>query len=228
MRIPGFMLIGTVLLSAIACGNVNHPITIEDGQQVEGSQSTVNGAIRVGNEARVEGNLETVNGAVEIGEDSHVGRVETVNGRITLGAGSSAESLGNVNGSIVIEAEARVSGDVRGTSGSITLASGSQVDGAVSTTSGLIRLDGARAGSVRNVSGGMELLNDCRVDGELRVGSVDRERARVPEVIIGEGCRVEGPLVFERDVRLRVHESAQIGEVRGASVEPLESGGSAD
>jgi hypothetical protein len=38
-----------------------------------------------------------------------------------------------------------------------------------------------------------------------------------PKVVIGPGAVVEGPLEFEREVKLYVSETATIGEVKGAT-----------
>src|SRR5690606_40004594 len=42
---------------------------------------------------------------------------------------------------------------------------------------------------------------------------------RKPRIIVGPGAVVEGPLVFEREVTLYVHDSARIGPVTGRSEE---------
>jgi hypothetical protein len=38
-----------------------------------------------------------------------------------------------------------------------------------------------------------------------------------PRIIIGPNASVDGPLVFEREVKLFVHDSAHIGSVTGAT-----------
>ena len=38
-----------------------------------------------------------------------------------------------------------------------------------------------------------------------------------PRIVIAEGARVDGPMVFEREVKLYVHAGAQIGSVSGAT-----------
>jgi hypothetical protein len=42
-------------------------------------------------------------------------------------------------------------------------------------------------------------------------------KRKPPRVIIGPDARVDGPLVFEREVKLYVHRSATVGTVRGAT-----------
>ena len=41
-------------------------------------------------------------------------------------------------------------------------------------------------------------------------------KQRPPRIVIGPNAVVDGPLVFEREVTLYVHDSARIGKVTGA------------
>ena len=109
-----------------------------------------------------------------------------------------------------------------------------------SKVNGTIRVDaGERAGDLETVNGAIGLVDTEvaggieTVNGDLTVGVGSHVRGgihyekpgqqwisfnrRDPRVIIGPNARVDGPLVFERDVKLYVHESAQIGTVTGAS-----------
>jgi hypothetical protein len=45
---------------------------------------------------------------------------------------------------------------------------------------------------------------------------------KLPTVVVGPEAEVRGPMVFRREVRLYVHASARIGEVRGATVRRFE------
>ena len=42
-------------------------------------------------------------------------------------------------------------------------------------------------------------------------------KQRIPRIVIGPNAVVDGPLVFERDVVLYVHNTARTGSVRGAT-----------
>lgn len=208
-------------ITLAACGSVNRTIHVADGEHVPGNLRTVNGALLVGREAVVDGNLNTVNGRIEVGSDSRVGAISTVNGSIRLGESAQAGSSETVNGSVELGANARIDGDVEAVNGDIRLKSGARVTGAVQAVNGRLELDGAEAGALENMNGGMHLDNGSVVHGELRVRR-SRTRPRpdtTPTIVIGRNCRVVGPLVFERPVQLKVHESAEIGEVRGAEVE---------
>jgi hypothetical protein len=97
------------------------------------------------------------------------------------------------------------------------------VDGSVSSVSGAVDLDGVTIGhDVTTYNGSIRLTGGTVVDGDLRV---KRPRgfslgdSRPPKVVIGAGVEVKGELIFDREVRLSVHESAIIGPVRGAEVE---------
>jgi DUF4097 and DUF4098 domain-containing protein YvlB len=202
------------------CFSINSDITVGDGETVDRSLNTVNGSITVGADATVDGNARTVNGSVTIGRDARVDAVETVNGKITLQADATAASLEDVNGTLEIGRGARVTGDAETVNGRILLAPEAVVDGKAATVNGQIRLEGATVGSLVNVNGGMVLEQGSRVLGELRVDKPSGSSPDEPVLVeIHADCEVAGPLVFERPVRLRIHESATVGEIRGAEPE---------
>lgn len=218
MHKPLLLMLATALLAG--CFSINGDLSVGDREVHDGGLRTVNGSIRVGSEAAVGGNVRTVNGSIEIGRESMVLDVQTVNGKIRLGTRSTANELESVNGNVEVLEGARVNGDVSTVNGRILLGPDAVVDGEVQTVNGQIRLEGAIAGSLRNARGGMVLEAGSRVLGPLRVErSGDRETDEPVLIEIHADCVVEGPLVFERPVRLRVHESATIGDVQGAEVE---------
>ena len=218
MSIRVVTLLSIVLLGG--CFSINSDISLGDGETADRSLNTVNGSITIGSDATVNGSARTVNGSISVGRNSSVEHVETVNGKISLAEGVTAASLEDVNGNLQIGAGARVAGDAETVNGRIVLASESTVEGRVSAINGQIRLEGATAGSLVNVNGGMLLEEGSRVLGELRV---DKPRGSVPDeavlVEIRADCEVVGPLIFERPVNLRIHESAEVGEIRGAEAE---------
>jgi DUF4097 and DUF4098 domain-containing protein YvlB len=202
------------------CFSINSDISVGDGETVDRSLNTVNGAVVVGTDSTVDGNAKTVNGSVSIGQGSSVRHVETVNGKISLGAGASANSIEGVNGNIEIGADAEVAGDVETVNGRVLVGEDAVVDGLVAAVNGQIRLEGATVGALENFSGGMVLAEGSRVLGELRVRKPRGSDADEPVLVeIHADCEVAGPLVFERPVQLRIHESARVGEIRGAEPE---------
>src|SRR6056297_3097921 len=181
----------------------------------------INSDIEIGDGSSVDGDVESVNGSISLGANAAVaGHVTTVNGKITLGAGASAVEVAGVNGSVDIGEEARIEGSVEIVNGLVVLRAGSVVDQDVSSVNGQIRLEGATAGSVKNNNGGIVLERGSRVLGELRVEKSRFAKANDPvTVIIHADCEVTGPLVFERPVKLQIHESATVGEIQGAEPE---------
>ena len=149
--------------------------------------------------------------------------VETVNGKIVLGRDAQAKSLATVNGPIQIEAGARVAGDIKAVNGRVVLEPGAEVAGQVESVNGQIWLKAARAGSLSNVAGGMILESGSVVSGELRVRKPRSGSPGPVTIVIHAGARVDGPLVFEREVKLQVHREAIIGTVEGATPEYFEN-----
>lgn len=217
---PLFLALTAVLLLG-GCFGINSDVQVGDGETVERSLSTVNGAVRVGVESTVRGDADTVNGRVSIGRGSTVeGEVSTVNGKIELAEGARAVAVSGVNGTISIGPGAEIEGSVQAVNGRIVVGADAVVGGKVESVNGQIRLDGATAGSVQIVSGGIVLEQGSRVLGELRVKKPRLGSAEEPvTVIIYADCEVGGPLVFERPVSLRIHESATVGEIQGAEPE---------
>jgi hypothetical protein len=95
------------------------------------------------------------------------------------------------------------------------------IDDGITTTNGRIRMTGATAASLDTKNGSIDLREGTRIEGRLRVRENDNQGDnRNPEVRIGPGVTVIGPLVFERDVDLYIHETAEVGEIQGATPMP--------
>jgi DUF4097 and DUF4098 domain-containing protein YvlB len=179
-------------------------VTVEAGQHA-GEVSSVNGSVHIGDHAVVE-KASTVNGSVNLGEQVQAGELDTVNGSIRLGADS------------------HVSGKVETVNGGIHLARGAQVDGHLSNVNGDITLDHAHAAAgIETVSGDITVGAGSRVEGGILVdkpgGWFHWGTSRPPHVVIGPHAVVQGTLEFRREVELKVSDSAQIGPVKGATVE---------
>lgn len=203
-------------------------ITAEDGEHY-GSLETVNGGITIGDHATVR-SAETVNGGIRIGSESEVGSAETVNGGISVGADSHVRNLETVNGGIRLRRGVQVKNDVETVNGGITTAAKVAIGGDVETVNGGIELLASTvAGSVTTVSGDITVDEGSVVEGELRVrkpsswwnswGNSHSKRNRKPRITLGPGSEVKGPLVFEREVELRIHASAKHGPITGATAE---------
>jgi DUF4097 and DUF4098 domain-containing protein YvlB len=184
---------------------VNGGITAEAGQQY--------------------GDLETVNGSIKLGSGSRSDDVETVNGGISGGDDVQAGSLSTVNGGIRLGERARIGGDIETVNGGIFVDRGGQVGGDASTVTGSIGLVETRlAGSLETVSGDITVGVGSHVTGGVKVEKPDNKgfnfhfgKRRPPRIVIGPDAVVEGPLVFEREVTLYVHDSARTGRITGAT-----------
>lgn len=181
----------------------------------------INGAVDVAAGQPV-ADASTVNGAIRVAAGATVKDASTVNGSVTLGDNATAESAQTVNGSITLGENARVSGDLTAVNGSITLRKGADVMGKLENVNGRFSVQGAHVGGgIRTARGSIDVGADSRVEGGIAVvrssGLSITFGSDVPIVIIGPGATVQGPLKFEREVKLYVSDRATIGEVTGAT-----------
>ncbi|HMA98070.1 MAG TPA: hypothetical protein VKO38_01300 [Wenzhouxiangella sp.] len=231
---PRLISIALILLLT-GCWSVNQPIEIEPGAEVEGSLRSVNGAMTIGDGARVSGDVSNVNGRIKIGERAQVGSITNVNGQIIIGAGTEAADTESVNGSVSLGPGARVRGgvsavngsvemaeqsivedDVQTVNGRISLKTGARVDGKVANIRGKIELDGASVQSIETQAGSIDLLENSSVAGKLWVKEAKNGDNDIPRIVIGPGVQVGGPLQFDREVELLIHDDAEVGEIIGA------------
>ena len=182
---------------------VNGGITAQAGQAY-GDLSTVNGGIDLERGARAE-DVETVNGGIEAGDDVATRDVSTVNGGIRFGQ------------------RARIEGGLETVNGGIYVERGGSVRRGVETVNGAIGLvDTDLGGGIETVNGDVTVGVGSHVKGGIHVekpsgNGMQWGKQRIPRIVIGPNAVVDGPLVFERDVVLYVHDSARIGSVRGAT-----------
>ncbi len=205
-------------LALASCISINSDVVVPDGETVDGV-SSVNGSVDVGVGSTVNGDISTVNGSISMDERAQAEDIETVNGKIEIGPETVARSLETVNGSIQVGERAAISGSIESVNGRITVGSEAVVAGTVGAVNGQLLIQGAEVGSLANVNGGMVLESGSIVNGELRVRKPRGSDDDPVVVEIHSGVRVAGPLVFERPVTLRVHENAELGEIRGAEPE---------
>lgn len=235
MKIQSILLVSLALWLS-GCFSVNSSIEIDDGSVVEDGLKTVNGRIAIGADCEIGGDVSTVNGSIRIGPATSAGAIHTTNGSITLDQAVEAESVATTNGRVRIGNDARIGESVGSTNGSIELDAGARVSGAVETSNGHItaaegviiadevrsnngrvRLTGVDVRFVSTANGPIELLDGTHVRDGLEVRPVRGTTPdEPPRIIIGRDVVVDGPLRFEREVELWVHESARIGEVEGA------------
>lgn len=212
--------IAALILALPAYASVNKSVKIADGGESKGA-SSVNGSITVGDNASVTGNLSTVNGAIRIGSDSTIEDASTVNGSLRISKNSKSEDLETVNGGIKIAENVVVDGEVTAVNGQISLGEGSSVASHVSNINGDISLEASTVGrDVSTVNGDVSVMDGAVIKGDLTVemprgfnnGNRDSKK---PTVTIGPGSRVEGKIILEREVKLYISETAQVGGVEG-------------
>lgn len=195
----------TAIAAAIDVNKLSEDIHVEADQHA-GNLSTVSGDVDVGDHAVV-GNVNTVSGSVALGRDAHANDLGTVSGNIQLGNGALVTGdVGTVSGIIQLAPDTQVKGHLANVSKSITL-NDAQVDGGIETVSGDITI-----GAGSRVKGGI-LVNRPKQD-EVHYGS-----GHMPVITIGSHAVVQGMLDFRQAVILKVSHSAQIGIVKGATVE---------
>ncbi len=180
---------------------VSGSIRVDSGTTV-GNLNTVNGSIKAGANAR-SGNISTVNGSIEVADGTKAGQLSTVNGSIRGGRDVHAGNASTVNGQIFFDRGSAIRGDIGTVNGAIGVV-GTRVDGGIEITNGDLTV-----GANSHVRGGIHYNKPGRQWFSFS--------SRSPRVVIGPGATVDGALVFERDVNLLVHETARIGEVRGAT-----------
>ena len=185
----------------------------------------VNGRI-VADAGQHYGNLDTVNGSIELGSGARAKDVETVNGGIMAGNDVITDDVSTVNGPIRFGERARIGGSVETVNGGIFIDRGGDVRGDVSTVNGGIGvIDTDIGGDIETVNGDITVGIGSHVRGGIKVEQLGKTwlprfgKPKVPRIVIGPNAVVEGPLVFEREVKLYVHASARTGSIRGASAQ---------
>jgi DUF4097 and DUF4098 domain-containing protein YvlB len=206
-----------LLLALPAQASVNKSIAIEAGETSDGA-STVNGKVSVGAGATVTGEVSSVNGSIRIEEGATIADAETVNGGLRVADKVRSRNLSTVNGSIDVAKDVAVDGEVSAVNGRITIGGGSKVAKNLGNVNGDIELEGSEVGGdVSTVSGDIELADGAVVMGNVVVEKPSGRNSnnRTPRVVIGPGSRVEGVLRLEREVKLYISESAEVGGVEG-------------
>jgi hypothetical protein len=183
----------------------------------------VNGGIHIDANENA-GDLSTVNGGITVGSGAQVQSVETVNGGIRLSEGARAQRVETVNGGLHLGARSHIADSAETVNGGIELGDGAEVVGPVENVNGGINLDHAHVGGgIKTVNGDVTVGEGSIVDVGIKV---ERPTGwftgwfgnnRPPRIVIAANAQVNGPMTFERDVELYVHESAKIGSVNGAT-----------
>lgn len=164
----------------------------------------------------------SANSPIKLEDHAQAKKIQTYGGSVTLGQHALAKSIKTSKGDVTIGANSEVSKNVQTQSGSITLDQ-AHVDGAVSSTSGSIELKQATVdGDVQNTNGDITIGANSTVNGGIKIlpaKGFAKLMTRTPTVVIGPKAVVKGNLNFAHDTKLKVSDTAQIGQVTGAKVE---------
>lgn len=216
------VLLLTVLLATTGLAHAHdHPAGDGPGRDID----KVNGGITA-EAGQTYGDLSTVNGGIDLESGAKVEDVETVNGGIEAGDDVGARSVATVNGGIRFGQRARIEGAVETVNGGIFIDRGGNVRRDIATVNGAIGLvDTDLGGGIETVNGDITVGVGSHVRGGIHVEKPGKNwgirwgKPKVPRIVIGANTVVEGRLLFERDVKLYVHESARIGSVSGATAQ---------
>ena len=189
--------------------------------------SKVNGSIQT-QAGSTYGDLETVNGSIQLASGVQANSVETVNGSVRTEDNVQAHSIETVNGAIRGGRNLVLTHGLDTVNGGIYVDRGSRIGGNIETVNGSIGLVGAQlGGDIETVNGDITVGIDSVVKGGIKVNrpsfGISLTAPRKPRIVIGPNAVVEGPLVFEREVVLLVHDSARIGPVTGATPQRFDS-----
>lgn len=189
--------------------------------------SKVNGGIKA-ESGQTYGDLETVNGSIHVADGAIADSVSTVNGSISVDDKATTGSLETVNGGIKLGRDVTVNGGIETVNGSIFVDRGGKVKDGVETVNGAIGLVGTSLGEgISTVNGDITVGIDSVVKGGIKVEKnnswLQVKPKRDPRIVIGPNAVVEGPLVFERTVKLYVHKTARIGTVTGATAQSYDT-----
>jgi hypothetical protein len=187
--------------------------------------SKVNGSVHA-EAGQTYGDLDTVNGSIHVDAGARADEVSTVNGAIRLDDQAAVASASTVNGSITAGQNVRIAGDVETVNGGIKVSFHSQVGGDIATVNGSVLVQQTQVqGLVSTVSGDITIGAQSVAHGGVKVEKPSGKwnfgwgKPRIPRIVIGPDARVEGDMVFEREVELFVHASAKVGRISGATAQ---------
>lgn len=216
------LITGLVALTVLVTGcdaSVNEDIRVADDSKHRGHEMTINGDVKVGRNADAgSSDFKTVNGNIRVEDGASVSDCATVNGELVFGDDTETGDLKTVNGSLKLGKDARVNGQIQLVNGSVRLNPGTIVSRDVGTVNGKIEMWATEVGGdVTNVNGGMLVTEGSLIKGDLIVReSGDDPHSKPPRIVIGPDSRVTGELIFERPVKLFIHETAETGPISGA------------
>lgn len=181
---------------------------------------TIAGGHRVPDGSTQTRNYASIAGDVDVGRQANVGKVDTIAGDIEIGENSRVQSLDSIAGKIRLAAGVTVDGSVETIAGEIEIDRGCTITGSVESVAGDISItDSLVKGGIVIRRGDLEMVR-TRVAGVIKVKWAKDKDEPTPRISIGPDSEVGEIVVDERiTVRLRIHRSAKVGVVKGATAE---------
>ena len=163
----------------------------------------------------------TVDGNIDVGANAKIGAAKTVDGDITIREGSITRTLATVDGDIKLEASVLVDGSLNTVDGNVIVAEHCEIAGNIRAIDGKIEIKGSSIkGEIRIASGGV-FLSGSQVEGSIIVKKTPRDSGARALIDIGPDSVVDSIIVKgdSDKVSLRIHNSAMIGNIKGAQAE---------
>jgi hypothetical protein len=188
------------------------------GSMLGVSSCAVAGSYRVADGAQTLRNYRTVAGSVQVGRDAAIGSARTVAGEIRVADGAATRSLASAAGAIRIGENARIEGDVSTVAGAIRIGRGAHVSGSVSSIAGAMELDDCRIeGEIKVTAGDLRIRGATQANAGILVRRADAHGDSHPTRLdIGAGADIAS-IAVERDaqVDLRISRDARVGKITG-------------
>jgi hypothetical protein len=191
------------------------------GQQSDsaGNIKSTNKSVRVA-EGREVNNVSSVNGGVRIKDKVKAKEVSSVNGAVVVGDYVAVESLESVNGAIKVGSHFSSTGNVTTVNGGIRIDENSSVKGKVQTVNGSVNLENVDVGKdVTSKNGDITITEGSVIKGdihfeEVRNNSFFNKKSKAPTLFISEDSTVEGAIILDREVILKLENEALMNKVQ--------------
>ena len=168
--------------------------------------------------------VNSVNGDIKIESGASVQNIDSVNGDITILEQARAGTIESVNGDIKLKKNAEVTGDIDTVNGNVSGYENASINGDLNSVNGNIKLTNTKLqGSIIVVNSDIHLQDGTVIEGSIRVkkpmkswlsrvfGSSQNNK---PKVTFGDNVIVKGEIIFEREVRLTVADSATLPTIQ--------------
>lgn len=177
--------------------STNKSVKVDDGRTVE-DVGSVNGRVSIADNVNAK-RVTNTNGQIKIGDNVTVQSVKAVNGQIKIGDGFvSKEDVSTVNGQISIKEKGNIGGELSTVNGSITIR------------------DVVVEKDIVTVNGSITLSEGSLVKGDIHFRGNNRNKynKRYPVLYISADSNVEGNIVLERPVELKLENKALESKVK--------------